>query len=107
MNVLRFELERSLRPLSFFVCGRHIRERAPSAKALLIIMSVFLPSPTHAHSMRWQVALLFAWRELFRANAREVQRLLAISQSPLFSLVDEALSGSAPPSIRAYRWHGS
>ena len=39
--------------------------------------------------------------ERYRRSCREVQRLLSVSRSPLFTLLEEALAGLS--SIRAYR----
>jgi len=47
------------------------------------------------------LAVVFVWySERFRRSSREVQRLLAISRSPLFTLVEEAVNGII--SLRAY-----
>ena len=69
-----------------------------------VVVVAIVATPYFALILPLVVFIFGSITERYRRSSREVQRLLAVSRSPLFTLLEEALGGLS--TIRAYRVQG-
>ena len=73
-------------------------------RVVTVMMLTCAPNPVFIVALIPLIAIFFKAREYFRRSARETQRLVAVTASPVFASLEETLDGLL--TIRAYRAQG-